>query len=85
MKGTPANTGLCPDCMNHLQRWHVFNCAIAKRHEEAKNTGAKVIEEKVNLKSFEGKVYKNYKKIGRGMNFWLKWKTTLLVMTQVHN
>ncbi|ODM92374.1 B-cell lymphoma 6 protein [Orchesella cincta] len=64
-KGKPSDVGICPTCLDSLQRWHVFNCAIVKRHEAARATGAPFDDSLLNCEPFETRVYRNFRKIAK--------------------
>ena len=54
--------------MNNLQRWHIFNSAIAKRHEAAgESPSEKFLREPPSYDMFEARVYRNYKKMSKGI------------------
>ena len=55
--------------MDHLQRWHIFHSAIGKRNEAAKDEAKNesFCDEPLLYESFEARVYRNYKKMSKGM------------------
>lgn len=55
--------GICPTCLDSLQRWHVFNCAIVKRHEVVRTSGAPFDSTPLNCEPFESRVYRNFRKM----------------------
>lgn len=65
MKGKPYEVGICPSCLDSLQRWHVFNCTVVKRHEAVKATGAIFDDSPLNCESYETRIYRNYRKMAK--------------------
>ena len=66
VKGNRKNSGICNECMNSLQKWHIFRKTILERHEASRNTGAQVINEPVAYGVEESKMYRNYRRMGKG-------------------